>query len=148
MSFMEGVTTSMKQNALQNKAAGFYVGLVAAALCVVSAVVYGITFSGIEYKEPIFDMTVCILLGVAAVVAAVVLFVDQLAPYAPVLLCAGSGIALLMYVHVIIWPVSDTIYGIEPFTHMNELILCAVLIVLSFVISEVSLYMKKVKTSV
>ena len=75
------------------------------------------------------------------------LFVDKLAPFAPVLLCAGSGIALMMYIHAIIWPVSDTIYGIEPFTHMTELIACAVLIVLSFLVSEVSLYMKKVKAA-
>lgn len=135
----------MKQNVLQNKAAGFYAGLLAVVLCIVSAAAYGITFSGIQYKEPIFNATVCILLAVAAVVSAGMLFVDMLAPFAPVLLCAGSGIALLMYVHAIIWPVSDTIYGIEPFTHMSELILCAVLLVLSFVISEVSLYLKKVK---
>ena len=135
----------MKQNALQNKAAGFYAGLAAAVLCIVSAVVYGVTFSGIEYKEPIFDVALCILLAIAAVIAAAMLFVDKLAPFAPVFLCAGSGIALLMFVHVIIWPVSDTIYGIEPFTHMTELTLCAVLLALSFVVSEVSLYLKKVK---
>ena len=131
----------------QNKAIGFYVGLVAAALCIVSAIAYGVTFSGIQYKEPIFDVTLCILLAAAAVIAAVMLFVDKLAPFAPVFLCAGSGIGLLMYVHVIIWPVSDTIYGIEPITHMTELTLCAVLLVVSFVASEVSLYLKKVKAT-
>ncbi len=137
----------MKQNILQNKAAGFYAGLVAAVLCVAAAAAYGVTFSGIQYKEPIFDAAVCVLLAVAAVAAAVMLFIDQLAPFAPVLLCAGSGIALMMYIHAIIWPVSDTIYGIEPFTHMTELTVCAVLIVLSFVVSEVSLYMRKVKAA-
>lgn len=137
----------MKQNTLQNKAAGFYAGLVAVVLCAASAAAYGITFRAIEYKEPIFDLAICVLLGVAAVLAAVMLFVDKLAPFAPVILCAASGISLLMYVHVIIWPVSDTIYGIEPFTHMSELISCAILLVLCFVVSEVSLYLKKVKTS-
>lgn len=136
----------MKQNILQNKAAGFYAGLAAVVLCIASAAAYGITFSGIQYKEPIFDAAVCVLLAAAAVIAAVMLMIDKLAPFAPVFLCAGSGIALMMYIHAIIWPVSDTIYGIEPFTHMTELTLCAVLIVLSFVVSEVSLYMKKVKT--
>lgn len=137
----------MKQNILKNKAAGFYAGLAAAVLCIASAAVYGATFSGIQYKEPIFDTSVCVLLAAAAVIAGVMLFVDKLAPFAPVLLCAGSGIALMMYIHAIIWPVSDTIYGIEPFTHMTELIACAVLIVLSFLVSEVSLYMKKVKAA-
>lgn len=130
---------------LQRKAGGFYVGLAAVILCIASAVVYGVTFSTIQYKEPIFDRNLCILLAAAAVISAVMLFVDQLAPFAPVVLCAASGICLMMFVHVIIWPVSDTIYGIEPFGHMNELILCAVLLVLSLVVSEVSLYLKKVK---
>lgn len=137
----------MKQM-LQNKAGGFYIGVVASVLCIAAAVTYGVTFSGIEYKEPIFDVMVCVLLGAAAVASIVLLFVDKLAPFAPVLLCVGSGVALMMFIHAIIWPVSDTIYGIEPFTHMSELTTCAVLIVLSFVISEVSLYVKKVKASV
>lgn len=135
----------MKQNLLKNKAAGFYAGLIAVLLCVVSAVTYGVTFSGIEYKEPIFDVTLCVLLAVVAVIAAVMLFVDKPAPFAPVLLCLGSGVGLMMFVRVIIWPVSDTIYGIEPFAHMSELMLCAVFLVLSFLVSEVSLYMKKIR---
>lgn len=137
----------MKQNMLKSKAGGFYAGLIAAALCVVSAVIYGINFSRIEYKEPIFDAAICVLLVVAALIAGGMLFVDKLAPFAPVVLCVGSGIAFMMFVHVIIWPVSDTIYGIEPFPHMSELIACAVCLVLSFVLSEISLYMKKVKQS-
>lgn len=137
----------MKQDSLQSKGAGFYAGLAAVLLCVAAAAAYGVTFSKIEYKEPIFDVTVCIVLAAAAVIAAGMLFVGKLAPFAPVLLCAGSGVSLLMYIHAIIWPVSDTIYGIEPFTHMNELILCAVLLVLSFIVSEVSLYMKKTRAA-
>ncbi|MCI9019866.1 MAG: hypothetical protein HFH32_03730 [Eubacterium sp.] len=130
---------------LKNKAAGFYAGLLAAVLCLVSAAAYGISFSSIIYKEPIFDVTVCILLAVTAVASIVMLCIDQAAPFAPVVLCAGSGISLLMYVHAIIWPVSDTIYGIEPFGHMSALTMCAVLLVLSFVVSEAALYMKKIK---
>lgn len=137
----------MKRNGLQSKAAGFYVGLVAAILCIVSAIMYGVSFSRIQYKEPIFNSSVCILLVAAAVLAVIFIFVDKLAPFAPVFLCIGSGISLMMFIHVIIWPVSDTIYGIEPFTHMNELVLCFVLIALSFIVSEVSLYLKKVKSN-
>lgn len=133
-----------KQNA-PKKAAGFYVGICAALLCIVSAILYWMNFSSIEYKEPIFDSKVCILLCAAGIISIIMLLINKLAPFAPVVLCAGSGIAFLMYVHMIIWPVSDTIYGIEPFKHMNELILCAVLMLLSFVVSEVSLYLKKIK---
>ncbi|EET61262.1 hypothetical protein BRYFOR_06907 [Marvinbryantia formatexigens DSM 14469] len=127
------------------KAAGFYVGIIAAVLCIASAVVYGMKFSSITYKEKIYDSNVCLLLGITAAVAIIMLLINKIAAYAPVVLCAGSGIACLMFVRLMIWPISDTIYGIEPFQHMNELYTCAALLVLSFVFSEISLYMKKTK---
>ena len=73
------------------------------------------------------------------------LYTSKIAAYAPVVLCAGSGIAFLMFIRMMIWPISDTIYGIEPFQHMNEIYICAALLVLSFLFSEISLYMKKTK---
>lgn len=133
------------QKAPVKKALGFYVGIIAAALCIASAVMYGTKFSSITYKEKIYDSNVCLLLGVTAGVAIVMLLINKIAAYAPVVLCAGSGIACLMFIRLMIWPISDTIYGIEPFQHMDELITCAVLLVLSFVFSEISLYMKKTK---
>ncbi len=133
----------MKQINLQNKAIGFYVGLASALLCAVTAIVYAVAFSGIQYKEQVFDSTVCVLLIAAGVIAAVMLFFDRLAGFAPVLLCAASGVSLLLYIHAVIWPISDTIVGIEPFPEFTELVVCMVLLVVSFVISEASLYMKK-----
>ncbi len=127
------------------KASGFYVGIIAAVLCIAAAVMYGMKFSSITYKETIYDSNVCLLLGITAGVAIIMLFINKIAAYAPVVLCAGSGIACLMFVRLMIWPISDTIYGIEPFQHMNELYTCAVLLVLSFLFSEVSLYLKKTK---
>lgn len=137
----------MNQNT-HGKAGGFYVGLAAAILSVISAILYGITFSAIQYKEAVFDKNICLLLIVGGIVGAVMFFIEKTADYAPVVLCAASGIAIMLFIHVIIWPVSDTIYGIEPFAHMNELILCAVLLLLSLITSEVSLYMKKRKPQV
>lgn len=127
------------------KAGGFYVGIVASLLCIISAILYAVNFSSISYKEQIFDSGICIFLCVTAGVSIVLLLVNNLAGFAPVLLCLGSGISFLLYIKMMIWPISDTIYGIEPFAHMNEIIICAVLLVASFVLSEVSLYMKKSK---
>ena len=107
------------QKAPVKKALGFYVGIIAAVLCAVSAFMYGTKFSSITYKEKIYDSNICLLLG--------------------------SGIAFLMFIRMMIWPISDTIYGIEPFQHMNEIYICAALLVLSFLFSEISLYMKKTK---
>lgn len=134
-----------KQNTPMKKASGFYVGLIAALLSIAAAFLYGSKFSTIAYKEPIYDSNICILLYAAAGISIVLLLINKVSFFAPVVLCAGSGIAFFMYVHMIIWPVSDTIYGIEPFQHMDVLIQCAVLLVLSFVFAEISLYLKKTK---
>lgn len=135
----------MKPKVLVNKLAGFYTGICATLLCIISTVVYVVNVSSISYKEPIFDPTICIILVITSISSAIFLFGGKLIHYAPVLLCLGSGISLLMYIKMIIWPISDTIYGIEPFPHMNTLIICFVLLFLSFIFSEISLYMKKLK---
>lgn len=127
------------------KAIGFYIGIVAAVLCIITAVMYNIKFSPISYKEQVYDSNICILLAATAIISVVMLFVQKLMGFAPVVLCAGSGISALMYVKMVIWPVSDTIYGIEPFAQINEVIICAILLVVSFILSECSLYMKKSK---
>lgn len=127
-----------------NMAAGFYFTIASALLAIVSAVCYGVLFSVIHYKEPVFNVAICILLLVAAVVATVLLFTGkQFAGFPPAILCLSSGISFLMFVKMVIWPISDTIYGIEPFPQFTQLIICAVLLFVTFVISEVALYMKK-----
>ena len=127
------------------KASGFYTGMFAAILCIAAAIIYSMKFSPISYKEKVYDTNICILLIATAIVSIVMLLVQKLIHFAPVVLCLGSGISCLMYIKMIIWPVSDTIYGIEPFPYITEVIICAVLLVLSFILSECSLYMKKVK---
>lgn len=129
-----------------NMAAGFYVTAASALLSIISAVSYAVLFSGIHYKEPVFDVTICILLIAVAVVAAVLLFTGKrFSGFPPALLCVGSGISFLMFVKMVVWPISDTIYGIEPFPQFTQLIICAVLLLVTFVVSEVALYMKKFK---
>ncbi len=128
------------------KAPGFFVTFFASVLAVVTAVCYGILFSGIEYKEPVFDMTICIIMAVSGFAgAALLLMGKKFAGFGPALMCLGSGISLLMFVKMVIWPVADTIYGIEPFPQFTQLVICAVMFVLSLVVSEVALYMKKYK---
>ncbi len=132
---------------MKAKAAGFYVTLTACILAVAAAIAYGVLFSGISYKEPVFDQRVCIILGAAGVVAAVLLFISKAtAGFAPAILCAASGVAFMMFVMMVIWPVSDTIYGIDPFPQFTQLVICAALILLTLLVSEVALYMKKYRT--
>jgi len=128
----------------REKAPGYFISLFACALAVVSAICYGVLFRGIEYKEPVFDVRICVILVAAGVIAAVLLLAgERTAGFAPALLCLGSGISIMMFVKMVIWPVADTIYGIEPFPQFTQLVVCAALIAATLIVSEVVLYMKK-----
>ena len=97
------------------KAFGFYVSIFSCVLAVAAAICYGVIFPGIEYKEQVFDVRICVILAAAGVIAAVLLLAgEKTAGFAPALLCLGSGISLMLFINIAIWPVSDTIYGIEP----------------------------------
>lgn len=129
---------------IHKKAPGYFIALFSCALAVISAVCYGVLFQKIEYKEPVFDMRICVILAVAGIAAAALLLLgERTAGFAPTVLCLGSGIAVMMFVKMVIWPVADTIYGIEPFPQFTQLVTCAVLLAATLLVSEVVLYMKK-----
>lgn len=128
------------------KSFGFYATLFSCVLAIAGAICYGVMFPNIEYKEQVFDVRICIILAAAGVIAAVLLLAgERTAGFAPTVLCLGSGISLMLFVQIAIWPVSDTIYGIEPFPQITQLIVCAALIVVTLVVAEVGLYTKKYK---
>ena len=45
------------------KAPGFYAGMLACVLAIAAAVCYGVVFPGIEYKEQVFDIRICVILA-------------------------------------------------------------------------------------
>jgi len=53
------------------KAPGYFISLFTCVLAVVSAICYGVLFQKIEYKEPVFDLRICVILAAAGVAAAV-----------------------------------------------------------------------------
>ena len=126
------------------KAPGFYAGMLACVLAIAAAVCYGVVFTGIEYKEQVFDIRICVILAAAGILAAVLLLAgERTAGFAPALLCLGSGVALMLFINIAIWPVSDTIYGIEPFPQITQLVVCAALIAAALVVGEIALYLRK-----
>ena len=126
------------------KAPGFYAGMLACVLAIAAAVCYGVVFPGIEYKEQVFDIRICVILAAAGILAAVLLLEgERTAGFAPALLCLGSGVALMLFINIAIWPVSDTIYGIEPFPQITQLVVCAALIAAALVVGEIALYLRK-----
>lgn len=133
---------------MKTKAPGYFISFAACVLAVVSAICYGVLFSGIEYKEPVFDLKICIILAAAGVIGAVLLVLgERTASFAPAVLCVASGISIMMFIKMVIWPIADTIYGIEPFPQFTQLVTCAVLIAATLLISEVVLYLKKYRTN-
>ena len=132
---------------MKTKAPGYFISLVACVLSVASAICYGVLFRGIQYKEPVFDVRICVILAAAGIIgAALLLLGERTAGFAPAVLCLASGISILMFVKMVIWPIADTIYGIEPFPQFTQLVTCAVLIAVTLLVSEVVLYMKKYQT--
>ena len=126
------------------KAPGFYAGMLACVLAIAAAVCYGVVFPGIEYKEQVFDIRICVILAAAGILAAVLLLAgERTAGFAPALLCLGSGVSLMLFINIAIWPVSDTIYGIEPFPQITQLVVCAALIAAALVVGEIALYLRK-----
>ena len=126
------------------KAPGFYAGMLACVLAIAAAVCYGVVFPGIEYKEQVFDIRICVILAAAGILAAVLLLAgERTAGFAPARLCLGSGVALMLFINIAIWPVSDTIYGIEPFPQITQLVVCAALIAAALVVGEIALYLRK-----
>ena len=132
---------------MKTKAPGYFISFAACVLAVVSAICYGVLFSGIEYKEPVFDLKICIILAAAGVIGAVLLVLgERTAGFAPAVLCLASGISIMMVIKMVIWPIADTVYGIEPFPQFTQLVTCAVLIAATLLVSEVVLYLKKYQT--
>lgn len=128
------------------KAPGYFVTLAASVLAVVAAVCYGILFKDIAYKEPVFDIMICVIVAGAGVIGLVLSVLgEKTVGFAPAVLSLGTGVGFLMFAKMVIWPVADTIYGIEPFPQFTQLVICAVALILSFIVSEVALYMKKYK---
>ena len=126
------------------KAPGFYAGMLACVLAIAAAVCYGVVFPGIEYKEQVFDIRICVILAAAGILAAVLLLAGERTDgFAPALLCLGSGVALMLFINIAIWPVSDTISGIEPFPQITQLVVCAALIAAALVVGEIALYLRK-----
>ena len=137
---------------MKTKALGYYISFAPCVLSVAAAICYGVLFPGIEYKEQVFDVRICVILAAAGVVGAALLVLGDklgmpLAGFAPAVLCVASGISIMMFISMVIWPIADTVYGIEPFPQFTQLVICAVLIAATLLCSEVALYLKKYRTN-
>jgi len=108
-----------------------------------SAIIYSVNFRGAVYTHgSLFSDAAFIWLISAAALSIIMMFI-KLENFAPVVLCIASGISFLVFIHHMVWPIADIFTAIDPVSFVPELILCGALLLLSFILSEVSLYMKK-----
>ena len=125
---------------LEHRAYGFYVTIAAAVLTFITAIVYQVSYSSNQYySAPVF---VLLLLCLPALV---VLVLAKLDGFAPAVITALSGAAALAFIYAMYWDVSVVLVGIDKQAFDPEFIVCAVLIVASFIVSEVSVYSKAKK---
>lgn len=129
------------------KAFGFYVSFVSALLSIASGLLYAHYFRGMTYTHgelfsvPAFFL--CVLGGVAAIIC---LFIRHLEGYAPAIVGVCSGFATLMYIHKMVWPIADVFTAIDPVKFAGNMYILFGVMVGTWVVSEIALYMKKVKS--
>ena len=89
---------SDQKNSQTRRPVGFYVSILAALLCLTSAIIYSVHFRGINYSHgSLFSDAAFIWLISAAALSIIMLFI-RLENFAPVVLCVASGLALLVYI--------------------------------------------------
>lgn len=125
---------------LSKKGAGFYAACLAAILCLVTAIYYQMSYSGNQYYASGVFYTLLVALPVA-----VVFFLLKWDGFVPAILAALSGVALLQFVYAMYWDVSVVLVGIDKNTFDPEFIACCVLLVVTFVIAEISIYLRMKK---
>lgn len=123
---------------LGGKTAGFYVTAIAAVLALVTAIVYQVSYSSNQYYS-----SAVFIAFLAALPAAAVLLLLRLDNFAPAALAAATGVGSLAFVYAMYYDVSVVLVGIDKNSFEPAFILCCVLMLASFILSEVALYLKK-----
>ena len=132
------------------KAFGFYVLLLAAALALAAGIyfvaihgTFGLdsTHNGVCYDP----LVTALLIGGAVVIVGLAVFKKY--GLAAAVAAAAPGVALCLFVHKCYWYVVDVFVGIDEKHGFDpRFITFAVLLGLAFVIGEVAIYVKKVRS--
>lgn len=127
---------------LSQKGFGFYAACLAAVLCLVTGIYYNVQYTGDQYYAANIFYTFAAALPVALVMALV-----KQGNFVPAALCAFSGIGFLEFIYAMYWDISVVMVGIDKTSFDTRFIVCCVLMVVSFVIAEISLYTKMRKAN-
>ena len=119
------------------RGAGFWIAAAAALLAFATSIVYRVSYAGNMF----YSFTVFLLLLLCLPVPSV-MFLTKTDGFAPAVLTALTAAALLAFIYATYFDISVVLVGIDKTGFDPEFIVCAVLITLSFLLSEVSVYTK------
>lgn len=125
---------------LSEKGKGFYFACFSALLCLATAIYYYVAYNGDQYYSSYVFYTL-----LAALPAAALMMLAKLDGFIPTVLTILSGVAILLFIYAMYWDVSVVLVGIDKTSFEPRFIACCILMVLSFLISEVALYSKMKK---
>lgn len=127
----------VKTSVLSGKGMGFYVAMAAAALSLITAVVYQVTYTGNQYYSSAVFVALLLALPVA-----VVLLLARCDGFIPAAVTLVVGIGILLFIHSIYYDVSVVLVGIDKSSFDPQFIACSVLSVVSFILADASIYLK------
>ncbi len=137
----------MSETSKVKKGFGFYATILAAALSA-AAGVYFQSFGGIfgaTKRVCYHPAIVALLIGAAVVVA--LLFALKRYGLASAAVTAMPGIAICVFIHECYWYVSDVFVAIDEKGFDQKFIIFVGLALAAFLVGEIALYTKKVKTA-
>lgn len=125
---------------LADKSHGFFMSVFVFLFSLVTALVYGISYSGSsDLSRPVY---LVILVGAAA---ALILTSLRRYNWVPVALALGDFAALLLFIKAIYFYVSVVLYGINGSAFSPAFLASTACLILAVVLSVANIFMKQVK---
>lgn len=127
----------------ESRSAGFYVSLAAAALSIITPILYVIAYAGTVYMSWIAFA----LPFVAAALFVGLAFFKQTERLAPLVMGIVDFVAFLLFIHAVYLYLSEVFFGgisLEAILNINPLfILCTLFFLACVVLSNIGVYMKQ-----
>lgn len=125
---------------ISNKGTGFFVSGFATCIAFITAIIYQLGYHADQYYSPAVFYVL-----LSALPVFIVLTLLRLENFIPAVITAIIGIAALLFVYAMYFDISVVLVGIDKSSFDSRFIICCILFVISFIISEISIYMKTAK---
>ncbi|MCD8223128.1 MAG: hypothetical protein LUD07_13270 [Clostridiales bacterium] len=125
----------MLSNIFSDKKIGFYLSGLAAILSLVTAIIYQLTYyNNADYSSSVFAILLI------AFPAALILTLLRLEAFVPAIVTLIIGIGALRFIYAMYLEMSVVLVGIDKSAFDPQFIVCSVLMILGFIMGEISIY--------